>query len=203
MCIKNNMGKKQNKNKIEIERGDFPMNLGNKKIFIMNGSGASGKDTVADIIKKYLPIMKYSSIDGVKEYAKMMGWRGTKTEKDRKFLSELKRILIEYNDFPCRDVSNVLEDFLQDFCPKQICIIDIREADEIDKIKEKFNDCHIITILVRTNRVEKIVSNEADKNVDDYNYDYILENYGTLEDLEESVVSLLKDLGLESDMTKV
>lgn len=173
------------------------MDLWNKKIFIMNGSGASGKDTVAEIIKKYFPIIKYSSIDGVKEYAKTMGWEGKKTEKDRKFLSELKRILIEYNDFPYKDVSNVIEDFLQDFCPKQICVIDIREADEIDKIKKHFKDCNIITILIRTSRVEKIISNDSDKNVEEYNYDYIIENNGTLKDLEASVLCLLKDLGLK------
>lgn len=171
------------------------MDLWNKKIFITNGSGASGKDTVATIIGKYFPIMKYSSIDGVKELAKNMGWTGSKTERDRKFLSDLKKILIDYNDFPCKDVSDTIEDFLQDFCPKQICIIDIREPEEIDKIKNKYKDCDIVTILVKSNRVNPIISNESDKYVNEYNYDYIIENNGTLEDLEDAVILLLKDLG--------
>ena len=41
-----------------------------KYIFITNGTGGCGKDTFADILKKYVPTLKRSSIDRVKAIAR-------------------------------------------------------------------------------------------------------------------------------------
>ena len=58
-----------------------------KKIFIQNSVGGSGKDTFASFLNKYIPTHKYSIVDLPKEAAKVLGWDGGKTERDRKFLS--------------------------------------------------------------------------------------------------------------------
>ena len=45
-----------------------------------------------------------STVDFVKEVAKFCGWNGQKTPKDRKFLSDLKNILTQWNDIPYKDI---------------------------------------------------------------------------------------------------
>ena len=44
----------------------------------------SGKDTFAEYLNDFVPTLKYSSIDKVKDIAKQCGWDGTKNEKSRK-----------------------------------------------------------------------------------------------------------------------
>lgn len=53
--------------------------------------------------------------------------------------------------------------------------------EEISRAVETFG---AETILIRNPGVRKIVSNHADANVERYKYDYIIENDGTLEQLE-------------------
>ena len=62
------------------------------EIFIINGSGGCGKDTFVELFSKHYgpdKVWNYSSVDKVKRIAKEIGWTGAKTEKDRKFLSDL------------------------------------------------------------------------------------------------------------------
>ena len=72
----------------------------NKRIFITNGMARCGKDTFAKFLNEITPTMKYSSIDKVKDIARLCGWEGGKTERDRKFLSDLKMLISEYSDLP-------------------------------------------------------------------------------------------------------
>ena len=77
----------------------------NKKIFIINGSGGVGKDTFVELVSEFASIMNFSSVDKVKDIAKEIGWNGTKTEKDRKFLSDLKILTAEYCDMPFQSMN--------------------------------------------------------------------------------------------------
>ena len=62
-----------------------------KEIVVINGSVGVGKDTFVQFCAEYAPIMNISSVDKVKEAAKVLaGWNGEKDEKSRKFLSDLK-----------------------------------------------------------------------------------------------------------------
>ena len=70
-----------------------------------------GKDTFAKFLNDIVPTLKYSSIDKVKDIAKLCGWDGGKTEKDRKFLSDLKVLLEEYNNLPMIDVCREVQAF--------------------------------------------------------------------------------------------
>ena len=54
-----------------------------KEVVVINGTGGSGKDTFISKVSKYAKIYNFSSIDKVKEIATLVGWNGTKTEKDR------------------------------------------------------------------------------------------------------------------------
>ena len=155
----------------------------NKRIFITNGTGGCGKDTFAQFLEEFCPgVFKYSSINRVKHIAYECGWHGTKSEKDRKFLSDLKLLLTDYSDLPFEDVMRRVEEFKYDD-RYNIMLIDIREPDEIERAKIAFD---AETVLIASNRVPVIESNMADANVYNYEYDYILENNGTLEEFKET-----------------
>ena len=152
-----------------------------KKIFIQNSVGGSGKDTWAGLVGKYIPTLKYSIIDLPKEAAEVLGWDGGKTEKDRKFLSDIMDLATEYNDSPYNDVTNLVEAFDIEL-PEEVLIIDMRDPKDIARAVKDFE---AETILIRNPNVGKIESNHADRDVENYEYDYIIENDGTLEQLDK------------------
>lgn len=154
-----------------------------KRIYITNGMARCGKDTFATFLNEFVPTLKYSSIDRVKEIAKLCGWNGGKTERDRKFLSDLKMLTSAYSDMPLNAITSKVVDFLEDD-KYQVMLIDIREPEEIQKVKELLG---ANTILIENNRVEHIHSNIADANVFNYTYDYVVENNGTLDEFRENV----------------
>lgn len=152
-----------------------------KKIFIQNSVGGSGKDTWAGLVGKYIPTHKCSIIDLPKEAAKILGWNGGKTEKDRRFLSDIMDLSTEYNDSPFNDVLSVVRDFKNNLIEDEVLFIDMRDPKDIARAVEIFD---AETILIRNPNVEKIESNHADANVEEYVYDYIIENNGTLDQLD-------------------
>ena len=151
-----------------------------KKIYILNGVGTSGKGEFASRFANYVPTIKYSIIDMIKEVAESLGWKGDKTEKDRKFLSDLMDLATEYNDSPYKDVESLVEAFKNEL-PEEVLIIDMRDPKDIARAVKTFG---AETILVRNPNVPKIKSNHADRDVENYKYDYIIENDGTLEQLD-------------------
>ena len=159
-----------------------------KKIIVINGVGGSGKDTFVEYCKKYANVSNFSSIDKVKEIAIIIGWNGTKSEKDRKFLSDLKRLTTEYNDLSYKSVVEAINSFKDS--ESEILFIHIREPEEIKRIVDEFN---ALTLLIKRKDINPINSNYSDASVNNYNYDYIIENT-TLEELEMSAYNFVKKL---------
>ena len=154
-----------------------------KKVFVTNGSGTNGKDSFARAISKYIPTYKYSSIKLVKDMLKVAGIEEEpKTEEKRLLCSDLKDRLTKYDDIPFKDISSLVVDFKDDLIDTDVLLIDIREPEEIARAVETFG---AETILVRNPNAKKIKSNHADRDVENYKYDYIIENDGTLEQLEK------------------
>ena len=150
-----------------------------KYIVIINGTGGSGKDTFVSFVSKYNKVYNFSSIDKVKEIAKEIGWDGGKTEKDRKFLSDLKKLTTEYNDMAFNSIKDAVNKFNN--TNEEIMFIHIREPEEIQRAKDVFN---AKTLLIKREGLDLIKSNFSDANVENYDYDYIINNT-TLEKLEE------------------
>ena len=71
------------------------------KVYIINGSGGSGKDTFCNLVWTAMNnfglnclICKYYTSAPAKKWASLMGWDGkTKRPMDRRFLCELKDML--------------------------------------------------------------------------------------------------------------
>lgn len=159
-----------------------------KEIIVINGTGGSGKDTFVDFCKKYANVKNFSSIDKVKEIARLIGWNGGKTDRDRKFLSDLKKLTTEYNDMPFNSVKD--EVFKFNNSEEDIMFIHIREPEEIKRAVDAFN---AKTLLIKRVGLDPINSNYSDANVENYNYDYIIEN-NTLEDLDKEASLFVNQL---------
>ena len=153
-----------------------------KKIIIINGSGGVGKDTFVEFCSEFANVKNISSVDKVKEAAKILvGWDGNKDDKSRKLLVDLKKLSIDFNDYPITYIKNEADSFLEN-SEQDIMFIHIREISEIEKVNKLLN---AKTLLVTSNRVEKILTNSSDANVDQFNYDYYIKNDGTLDELKE------------------
>ena len=171
------------------------------QIFIINGSGGVGKDAFIEMVKLYtlnknIKMENYSSVSKVKEIAKIIGWNGEKSEKDRKFLSDLKLLTTEYNDMPLNDMKNFADGFMNivDKDDTRILFLHIREPKEIEKAVKMFKEYYKVkTLLVKRDAVKHIVSNMADKYVYNYNYDIAINNDGSLKDLREKAKNFLND----------
>lgn len=161
-----------------------------KQIFIINGSGRTGKDTFVELVSKELdlPVMNFSSIDKVKEIARIIGWTGGKTERDRKFLSDLKQLCIDYNDMPFNSMNEKVREFSEN--DAAMLFLHIREPEEIEKAKVAFG---AKTVLIKRNAVKQITSNDSDGSVFNYQYDIIVDNDGDLEDFEMKATEFVYD----------
>lgn len=169
-----------------------------KHIFIINGSGGVGKDTFVELVsvelnnklKKFHTVINFSSVDKVKEVARKIGWDGKKTEKDRKFLSDLKILSSNYCDMPFQSIINKVDEFNRDE-ESIILFLHIREPEEIQRAVNAFS---AKTLLVIRNSVEHVLTNPADSNVFKYNYDYVIENNGTLDELNKMAKHFVKEM---------
>ena len=154
-----------------------------KKIFITSGVGRSGKDTFVSMVGKYIPTFKYSSIDLVKNMYEFIGInKKSKDEKKRKLYSDTKDILTKYDDIPFKYIASIVSDFKNGYLEADVLFIDIREPAEIERAVKTFG---AEAILMRNPNVEKITTNHADANVENYDYNYIIENDGSLEQLDK------------------
>lgn len=161
-----------------------------KQVFIVNGSGGVGKDTLIELIAKCsgFPIMNFSSVDKVKEVAKMIGWDGGKTEKDRKFLSDLKLLCSEYNDMPFKSMDSAVNTFYNR--DALMLFLHIREPEEIERAKNEFG---AKTVLVKRDSVKHITSNIADGGVFNYTYDVVIDNDGDIDAFRKKAQSFVHD----------
>ena len=155
-----------------------------KMIFIVNGKPRAGKDTFAQILNEYMDVYKYSAVTKVKEIAKQCGWTGAKEEKDRKFLHELKMLTSAYSDMSYNDVIKEIDKFKRGELDADIFVVDVREPEEIDRLVKATK---AFTIFIENNRVPSITSNPADANVENYKYDFVIQNNGTLEVFEYNI----------------
>lgn len=161
-----------------------------KYIVILNGTGGSGKNTFADMVGKHIPMRHISMVDIVKDYIDMIGIQDEKDEHFRRFLSDIKLALEYYKDIPFQYVIIETNKFLEDSQTK-ILFIDMREPHDI----ERFEKNYLCTkVLVKNIHINDIMSNIADASIKDIYYDYIIDNNGTISDLEESAKTFIKDL---------
>ena len=184
----------------DIEQKDSYIHLKQKIVIIINGKGGVGKDTVCEIASKFFKVKNISAITPIKEIAANFGWNGEKDNKSRKFLSDLKRAFIEYNDLPNRYLEKEYHEFKES--DADILFAHIREKDQIDAFK-RCVDIKCVTLLVESLRIDSTnqhYGNDSDDNVEKYCYDYCYKNEKPIEILTEDFMSFMYCLLLEEDV---
>lgn len=159
------------------------------QVTIINGAGGCGKDTFIKYFteeagEKY--VSNISTIDCIKKVAREWGWNGQKDDESRKYLSLMKEAAIYWGDIPYKQMLKEIRYFYSylanfDVDDHGFVFIHCREPQEIQRLKEGI-EFPTHTLLIRR-AGHKIYGNHSDDDVENYKYDYIFTNNGTLEDL--------------------
>ena len=174
------------------------------KIVVVNGRPGCGKTTFEEICQKKCDYLMYrpgwnkghylwvdicSTVDFVKQIAIFCGWDKTKTLHNRKFLSDLKDLLSEWNDIPFKKIKE-RADMLTREGGDWILFVDSREPAEIQRFKDEMN---ATTVLIRRPEVESIeTSNHADAEVFNFDYDLTIWNNSDIMNLENETEKFLE-----------
>ena len=170
------------------------------QIVIINGTPGSGKDQFVKEVQSLIGDYRcynYSTVDFVKFVALCAGWKEDKTPRNRKFLSDLKKLLAYWNDVPYQKTRREIEDAYRyadthGCLNESVMFIHCREPEEIDRF---VNDYYAHTLLVQRAAADEIEqSNSSDANVSDYAYDVIVENNGTIEDLSNAARTYITEI---------
>lgn len=164
-----------------------------KTAIVINGAGGVGKDTLCDFASKKFKVKNISSITPIKEIAAMCGWDGRKDNKSRKFLSDLKKLCVEYNDYPTAWAKGQYDEFL--LSDDEVMFVHIREPEEIEKFVASTSG-EVKTLLVRggARMSSEKYGNASDDGVENYNYDYYFLNDKTLEEAETEFVKFIEEI---------
>ncbi len=175
------------------------------KIFLIAGKARSGKDTVADIMKKHyenqnLKVVRLGFSEPIKNYAqKITGWDGNDATKPRELLqvlgTDIIRNKIDKNFF----VNRICEDIvIYKYYFDVIIISDVRYPNELEEPKKRFQN--ITTIKVeRPNFENELTDKEkahaTETALDNYkDYDYVINNDNDIEALAQKVEKLIKEV---------
>ena len=163
----------------------------NKVTVVINGVGGCGKDTLIEMLKDKIKFHNISSITPIKEIAYNCGWDGEKTEKARKFLSDMKKLLTDFNEYPKQYILKEQEKFLSS--ENEILFVHIREPEEIEKFVNASKG-KTITLLIkpREELQNKVYGNHSDDDVEKYNYDLTFVNNKPLEEIESEWLDFVK-----------
>ena len=173
------------------------------KIFVISGKARHGKDTVALDIKeiyekKGLRVINLAYGSYIKEYAKKISdWDGKEESKPRELLQELGTDIIRKkidNDFFVRRICEDIKVYSYYF--DIITISDARFPNELEWPKKIFEN--VINIRIIRDGYDSVLTKTEQKHLtevalDEYNnYDYVIHNDGTLEDLKGKVLDVVR-----------
>lgn len=171
---------------------DVDSHLMNAKceIYVITGSPQSGKDTFVNFVKTYYPqTVNFSSVDYIRWISEKFFNLdcNNKDEKYRKFLSNFKGILTEYNDFPFEQCASVIENKGEG----DLLFLHIREESEILKLKERCPELAIIYVYKENDKVYNNSSDDETKTVFDI-ADLVIFNNDGLEELSATAKDFVK-----------
>ena len=172
-----------------------------KVTVVINGVGGCGKDTLVEYLATQMNVKNISSITPVKEIAKLCGWNGEKTDNARKFLSDLKALLTEYNEFPLNYLLTEQEDFISD--QNEILFVHIREPYEIEKFKKvSKTKTYALLVTPREELQHKVYGNKSDDDVYKYDYDFVFKNDKPLEVAKKEWLDFINNNLLNNTLEK-
>ena len=173
-------------------------------VFIINGAPRSGKDTFINILtgENLGKVIRYSSIDWIKQQALNLGWDGIKDAKGRQFLSDLKNACTNYADIPFKKITERIlsscNRYSQEAGTVYFCTC-VREPEEISKIVRWCNEnkipCHPILVrrkVAEQKALDKGFISSGDVQFINYPYPWVIYNDGSLEDFTKEIKQLME-----------
>lgn len=166
-------------------------------LYVIAGKAKSGKDTLANIISEYYKdkkILKYSATKYLKDYTKLLTlWDCSEEKKPRDFMQMFGlKIKEKYPDFFIKRIEEDIN-FLSDFYDI-IIVTGVRLVKELEFFQNNFN-----SVLIKIERkyenglTEKQKNDITEVDVDNYfKYDYILENNGSIDELKEEFLKVVR-----------
>lgn len=177
------------------------------KIILISGKARAGKDTTALILKEIYEkegkkIINLAYGNYIKEYAKKISdWDGRDETKPRSLLQRLGTDIIREKIDPNFFVKRLCDDIkVYSYFFDVITVSDARFPNELDTPYEMFEDVIKIKIVRDnfqnnlTDTEKKHITETALDNYDDF--DYIIHNDGTISDLREKILKLVKELNV-------
>ena len=171
------------------------------KIICISGQGGVGKDTFVNFCgSEETGIYNVSMIDPVKKIATIVGWTGSKDLRDRRFLSDLKDLLSDYDDYPFKNVLNSIDQIIRNhewykwstsFSHELIIFVHSRELEDLQRWRFQYG---ARSLLIRREEVEGNYGNHSDDQVFDIEYDYEIKNNGDLNHLRKEADSFIKKI---------
>lgn len=171
----------------------------NIKIYVISGKAGTGKNVVASMIKDILKDKKVINLayaSYLKMYAKnIIDWDGNEDNKPRDFLQQLGVELIKNQIDDKLLINRIVEDIkVYSYFYDVVTISDARFIDEIETIRNNFDDVKVIHVIGKTNNLtEEEKHHSTEVSLDNYNkYDYEIINDYNLDDLYKKVESMVK-----------
>ena len=126
---------------------------------------------------------------------------GQKDAKGRKFLSDLKDAMSEYDDIPHFYVYEYIKNRIDLLNHNDTIDVDnaifLIQSREPEDIQRWVDECGAKTLLIYREDTAQDWGNHADDEVSNYKYDYMLFNNGTLEDWECRTVKFIETIRKE------
>ncbi len=152
-----------------------------KVIVLVGGIARSGKDSFIDMCLENVDGYKISMIDPVKEAASCLGVVDPdKGEKYRKFLANMKALW----DGTYNGSFAYLKKQYSNMTNGQVLFVLVRKPEEIEQIVKHYGHRgYCVTVMLSRKGID-VPENSADMTTENYDYDMIVCNNETLEELE-------------------
>ena len=162
------------------------------KIIVINGYPRSGKDEFVKIADEKYKVVQLSTVDTVKYVAKIFGWDGKKDRISRKMLSDLKLFYSKHFNGPYKECTELIESGRGIY---DIVFLHVREPNEIECIKMycRAADIKFYSLFIDRNDSEKTHLAKSDTQVQEYTYDIVVRNNGTLDEYKNTVYNTIKE----------
>ena len=183
------------------------------KVVIINGKPQSGKDTFCKYVQGYCDddesanTLIISSVDPLKEMLTQLGWDGTKTDKIRDMLMDMKQLWVQNQDGPTMFLfNNILEFHKACTGEDNIVFVHIREPEEIKKLVNALTGFEsmgidVISLLVIRESGEDTPNQPAETRrsddealINSYEYDVTINNDEDLIKLQELAAEFVDKL---------
>lgn len=183
------------------------------KVVIINGKPQSGKDTFCKYAQGYCDddesanTLIISSVDPLKEMLTQLGWDGTKTDKIRDMLMDMKQLWVQNQDGPTMFLfNNILEFHKASTGEDNIVFVHIREPEEIKKLVNALTGFEsmgidVISLLVIRKGGEDTPNQPAETRrsddealINSYEYDVTINNDEDLIKLQELAAEFVDKL---------